>query len=325
MLAQMRDNTGKKHNSPPLAAFFDNMPIQVEQLVVRHVTGLHEVDLEIRPGHLVFITGEHDTGKTSLLKILADCKSPDGGRVLMSSHNRCLHVCEEPLLLKHLSLLDNLGFGSRHPDPERINKIFMHLGLGKSAKLRDYLHRNIREALADVGSEKRGTESPKKNGVGPRTSSSRQRRRTSTEEEVGEDGLQADTWFKSLSSSEFKKLHLCRALVYNPQVLAVHKAVDYADSGAEHCMLLAVFRDFVNERGIECDGALDERRPRTAFFTGGSHCHRTLVHKSAADIVWTLTREGVRITRGKGVIKQPDMHLLPEDPDVHTDDSMKIV
>jgi ABC-type multidrug transport system ATPase subunit len=42
---------------------------------------LHDIDLELRPGELVWLTGENGAGKTTLLRIVAGIVAPDAGLV----------------------------------------------------------------------------------------------------------------------------------------------------------------------------------------------------------------------------------------------------
>ena len=42
---------------------------------------LHDIDLELRPGELVWLTGENGAGKTTLLRIVAGIVAPDSGTV----------------------------------------------------------------------------------------------------------------------------------------------------------------------------------------------------------------------------------------------------
>ena len=48
------------------------------------VTALSEIDLEIRRGEFVFVTGSSGAGKSSLLRLLLRQDVPSAGRILIS-------------------------------------------------------------------------------------------------------------------------------------------------------------------------------------------------------------------------------------------------
>ena len=60
--------------------------IRIEKLTKRFdgdVTALSEIDLEVRRGEFVFVTGSSGAGKSSLLRLLLRQDVPSSGRILI--------------------------------------------------------------------------------------------------------------------------------------------------------------------------------------------------------------------------------------------------
>jgi len=97
-------------------------------------------------------------------------------------------------------------------------------------------------------------------------------------------------WFYHWTQTQKRKAQLIRALIFNPEILAIHKpicGVDVADAKA----LLLILREYVNERGLELeDLPLERRQPRTLFITAGE---KNVPVQKCADIMWQLpTKKG---------------------------------
>eukprot|EP00931_Biecheleriopsis_adriatica_P053450 TRINITY_DN31275_c1_g1_i2.p1 TRINITY_DN31275_c1_g1~~TRINITY_DN31275_c1_g1_i2.p1 ORF type:complete len:870 (-),score=129.43 TRINITY_DN31275_c1_g1_i2:68-2677(-) len=83
--------------------------------------------------------------------------------------------------------------------------------------------------------------------------------------------------FMTCSASEKMKLHLCRALIANPEVLVMARPMAlFSDEqvGTVH----AAFREHMDERGLALDSdgqsTAHLRRPRTVLFSASRQCHR---------------------------------------------------
>jgi sulfate transport system ATP-binding protein len=83
---------------------------------------LHDVSLHIRAGELIALLGPSGSGKTTLLRILAGLDIPNEGRVLFGGEDALnLTVKERNVglvfqnyaLFRHMTVLDNIGFGLR--------------------------------------------------------------------------------------------------------------------------------------------------------------------------------------------------------------------
>ncbi len=53
----------------------------------REITALHDINLEIKKGEFIFITGESGAGKTTLLKLILCQEFPSNGQILINGNN----------------------------------------------------------------------------------------------------------------------------------------------------------------------------------------------------------------------------------------------
>jgi len=74
------------------------LTLQSVSLAYGHVPLLDHVDLNIDAGDKIALIGRNGTGKSSLLKILADQARPDDGSVWRKPALRLAYVPQEPLL-----------------------------------------------------------------------------------------------------------------------------------------------------------------------------------------------------------------------------------
>jgi sulfate/thiosulfate transport system ATP-binding protein len=110
------------------------MQVTVENVVRTFgvTPALHGVSLDIRPGELVALLGPSGSGKTSLLRILAGLDVPNSGRVLFDGEDALRLTVQQRnvglvfqsyALFRHMTVLDNIGFGlrlrPRHRRPSR--------------------------------------------------------------------------------------------------------------------------------------------------------------------------------------------------------------
>lgn len=75
------------------------------------------LDLDLRPGQVLWLRGANGRGKTSLLRLLAGLASPAGGEITRGA-GRFVYIAHANALKDDLSALENLQFLARlHGDP----------------------------------------------------------------------------------------------------------------------------------------------------------------------------------------------------------------
>jgi len=258
-----------------MTPFYDRLPIALDGIQIGHVASLSRVTTKVEQGLMVLITGPHSSGKQTLVGLLTDNFTPANGHVLCPSHLRCLHVSYSPEMITYMSLYENLVFGAVDMLPERVNKIFDRVVRGVGDDDDNSVHQAWLKEEFDKGME------AWKNDM-------------HLEQESG-----SDPWHKRMSNNEKKRVHLARALIYNPEVLVLHRPVDEADE-AFGLEILHLLREFCDCRGLELDDAeFPKRRPRTVFFTGGQVKEEKCTKH--ADIVWKLGGDGL-IVKDKGAV-----------------------
>ncbi|MFI7892150.1 ABC transporter ATP-binding protein [Streptomyces sp. CACIS-1.16CA] len=174
---------------------------------------LAPVDLTVRPGELVAVTGPTGSGKTTLLRILAGLQPPGtgtvrfGGRPLAEAgtadvHARLGYVPQRPVTISG-TLADNLRLGSAHTDDEL-------RAACRTAALDDYL-----DAAPD-----------------------------GLDTLVGERG-------STLSGGQLQRLALARAVLRRPPVLLLDDITSAIDTTTERT-LLERLRAWPGETAIVC-------------------------------------------------------------------------
>jgi len=272
----------------PTASLFDEVPFRFEAVSFNHIKSISEVSAVLPQGKLCFLTGSHGSGKATFLNAIMDNETPDRGHFLCPSHLRVIQVTMEPAIIAYMSLYQNLTFGCppKERDPQRVRRICRRVGV------KGELLRELDRDIATLGAD--GT-SPRENSepyASPREVVKRASPREVAVEERPMPRLMEQV---STSNSERKRIHLVRAFVFNPEVMGLHTPVDELDTGQTD-MVLALLREFVDERGVEIDRP--GRRPRSVFFTGGNVQAERLTQVS--DVVWELAEQGLIVRQGGG-------------------------
>ena len=120
------------------------MRVTVENVVRTYgvTPALHGVSLDIDSGELVALLGPSGSGKTTLLRILAGLDVPTSGRVLFDGEDALKLTVQQRnvglvfqsyALFRHMTVLDNIGFGlrvrpaSRRPSRKEIKRRALEL------------------------------------------------------------------------------------------------------------------------------------------------------------------------------------------------------
>jgi ABC-type multidrug transport system ATPase subunit len=90
---------------------------------------LEGLDLELRRGGFLLVTGPNGSGKTTLLRLCAGLAAPTAGELEVSvDRSRIGFVSHEPLVYRELTALENLDlYGRLYRVPERRERIGMLL------------------------------------------------------------------------------------------------------------------------------------------------------------------------------------------------------
>jgi phospholipid/cholesterol/gamma-HCH transport system ATP-binding protein len=109
------------------------MALEIKNLVKKFGdrTVLDGVNIEIRPGEILFVLGKSGTGKSVLLKNIVGLLKPDGGEIWLDGkeisqlseeqyfqvRKICGMVFQHPALFDSLTVFDNVAFGLRRHFP----------------------------------------------------------------------------------------------------------------------------------------------------------------------------------------------------------------
>lgn len=294
MLSKMSDQGEADSAGLPADPFFDTIPIVFKDVTAPVRTLSVPCSLQCLQGSVVMIKGAHGSGKSTILRLLTDSQFPRSGEVFFPAHLRCVEVSSVPQVATYLNLYENLTFGAIDPDPDRVRVISDRVGLGRAqdtsicpdgeyhveADLMEVLKRNISVLPGQPVVHHRTSTWKCHAGI------------PGGDEDEDGPGL-----YNSMSAFQKKQVHLARAFVYNPEILALHRPVDEVDA-TQLDLILDLLRDFVDQRGLELDSTqMLKRRPRTVIFTSG-HA-RSSVCTRIADVVWSLSEDkGVQIEEG---------------------------
>jgi len=230
------------HEKPGAAA----VSIVVSELSFEYLPNapiLKNITMSIPQGQMVAVTGPHKSGKSSFMQLLAGNLLPTRGGIFVPSHLRVLYISREPIFL-HASITHNLSLGLPDPsqiDVQRVCAILRMLGL--------------EEAVVMVEKEKPG-DAHGKDAV-----------ESFMEDELKFMDSTEASWEQSLSLSFKVRLHIARALIADPEVIIIDRAL-LALNTESALQVLDVLNQHVRERGLCMPAeAKSLRRPRTVFFS----------------------------------------------------------
>jgi len=100
-------------------------------------------------------------------------------------------------------------------------------------------------------------------------------------------------WSVKVSQTQRQLLSLARAFIGNPEFLCVHKPIQVLDDFTAS-KVLELLKEFVDNKGIECDPAeFVARRPRTCFVTS----NRKLNLDLADTILYIRGSSGIQVSK----------------------------
>jgi len=174
--------------------------------------------VELPQGHMISISGDHRSGKATVLKLICGILYPRTGNIFIPAHLRVLHVSQSTQILEK-SLWKNLVYGNSNPSRTRVMNIVKRL---QHLQHTGDLEKQLMKELED---SKEGESL--KNGDG-------------------------QAWRTSMCYTEEALVHIARALIMNPEVMVLHRPISHFDERMQK-HLMNLLTEHVQERGIEMD------------------------------------------------------------------------
>lgn len=234
---------------------------------------LQDVRISIPQGSLVGVAGEHGTGKSTFMRLLAHEIYPTHGEVFIPTHLRHLLVSQEAYLVRG-TLWGNLTYGmernvhekeKREALTKRVETILRKLGIWST------IERVLREqeGLHDDGMMG-GDEQEVADQIGSRASCKSILKGWGCNcghDEAHEHLTEHSDWQDTLSYSVKLKLHLARAFLSSGEVLIMQRPLHHFHH-QESLQVLGICTEYVTNRGLCLPAvARDQRRPRTLFYS----------------------------------------------------------
>jgi len=260
-----RDNNGHQAKEAT-----DAIPLKTTNLTIRNQKGdavLQDINVEVDQGRLIAIIGQHRSGKSVFLQLLADMILPKEGSVFVPSHLRVLHVSREPMFLR-MSLTHNLTLGLPKEHKVDLNRVKAILSL---------MHlEHLNEVIDDEMRLQAGRLKPRTDGLVD----------VGVAIEMADPSPKVIAWLEMVSHSTRMKLHIARALIANPNVMMLQRPLQSFNE-EDGDQVLDLVRLHVESRGLGYpDANIQHRRPRTVIFIAD-----TAAQASKADTVWECDRE----------------------------------
>jgi ABC-type multidrug transport system fused ATPase/permease subunit len=236
----------------------DLIRIEVSNVTFEHQHGqaiFKDISLSLPQGHMVAITGPHNSGKATFVQLLCTIQLPRSGSIFVPSYLRVLHVSRSPLFM-HSSLLHNLTLGLvkvTMEEKHRICEILELLEMKSTAQ--------VVKAEWDMA-------------FSPEAASSERCEQSEDEltsillcDELRFMHSSEMAWEHSLTQSMKSRLHIARALIANPEVMVLDRTLEAFNEEAA-IDILNILKQHVEERGLcKPHQTRSARRPRDVFFT----------------------------------------------------------
>jgi len=255
---------------------FDDLLICLSDVALRHDKGgplhapLQHITVSVKQGQLVGIIGPHGTGKSTIMRMISGAVRPRKGAVFVPSYLSCLEVGNTHDHVSCLDLYENLTYGRtcRIGDVrlERLVSICKRVGIG------EHMIQLLRED-AEPQEQAKGEGSAKTDQL---TASS-------------------SKWFEACSHTEMRLVRLVRTLVYDPEIMLVHRPIDEFDAH-QAAQTMNLLREFVDNRGIEIvPEDVKNQRPHTCFFTAIKDRDGADAASDVADVIWRISADGLTV------------------------------
>ena len=93
-----------------------------------------DLNIDVFPGEFIALVGDSGTGKTTLLRLLANLYEPQSGELVQRGSTRGGFVFQTPVLVEWLTAEKNVSFPDRAPHAEKVREVLRDVGLEKAAK-----------------------------------------------------------------------------------------------------------------------------------------------------------------------------------------------
>jgi len=185
------------------------LTLQSVSLAYGHVPLLDHVDLNIDAGDKIALIGRNGTGKSSLLKILADLARPDDGSVWRKPGLRLAYVPQEPLLQAGKTVFEVAaeGLGDAQQLLSEYESVVHALESDHDAALLD--------RLETLGSELDATDG--------------WQLKSRVDNVLSRLNLSAHARLSELSGGQKKRVALARALVLEPELMLLDEPTNHLD------------------------------------------------------------------------------------------------
>ena len=238
--------------TPPGMVRTDMIPIHLENVSFKaggQRELLRNVNISVEQGKLIALQGEHGSGKTKLIRLLAGGLTPTSGKVIMPSHLRCLLVTHQVVVM-NTTPLQNLFFGdplalAQDENRHRVMRILDKLRMSRTREFAETEVSILQEPVSEeeavdtgcCGTSGKVEPQPNEQWTPPQGSKRDQR-------------LQSVLrgWEDALSFQEKAKLHIARALVVNPEILVLEKPLMNFDE-RESQLVQSILKEHVSNRG----------------------------------------------------------------------------
>jgi ABC-type multidrug transport system fused ATPase/permease subunit len=232
---------------------------------------LKNVSLQLTQGKMYAVVGHHSSGKSSLLRLIGKAVHPSSGEVFVPPHLSIVHVEQDPQLLRHMTLFDNLTLGFKHskstPPVDQICAVCSAVGLGSR------WISQVRDEYAAADSALAGSSF---------TMARVKDIDIAAAADVGSVQVVEAAWQDQMSATDRRIVHLARALITNPHILVLHRPLASFDEDVA-AKILGALRMFIVRRSLFSDTDPSSLLSRTVILSSSTLDEKVL--EAADDVI----------------------------------------
>lgn len=256
---------------PPPSKQASITTLELDDTVELLSSPLQNVNLTLAQGKMYAVCGCASSGKSSLLRLLGKAVHPSKGEVFVPPHLLIVHVEQEPQIIRHMSMFENLalGFKKTAPPLEHVCEVCDALGL--SQRWISHLcaeHQAMQQQKLEVAKQKARV---RKMSVSPAFTM-----------KVETEHVLQSSWQNQLSATDKHLIQLARALITNPHVLVLHRPFASLDENVAENVLKAL-RRFITHRSLFSNNSPASLLSRTVIFSSSTADEQAL--QAADDVI----------------------------------------